>query len=384
VAGRKWTKDEIDYLAEWYGKKSAKEIADALGRTKSSVQTKARSPELNLSDNQGRSLWTEKEEEFLRENYLELGAEECAERLGRTVASVHGKILKIGGGRDSIGPKVEWTDEELAFLYENYQAMEIEDLVEKLGRTKQAIYARAQMLEIQRYTDPAPFFEAWTEQSAYVIGFFAADGWVSKRGPESVRISFGQKDPDVLYAIRDVVGVGEVYLKKNGMHRYYIQSMRTYERLREIFGTDVCRKCRTLQWPDIPDEFIRHFLRGAVDGDGSLFYRKDGLWGFDYTTSSKAFIDALTENIERMTGVCMNPSLNKIDVWHARCSGIKAVCLADWLYRDATISLKRKADLAHQMMEHIGIVYNWLLTPKMREMFPHVLARYEIIERTAQ
>jgi len=383
MAGRKWTDEEVEYLKEHYGDDGAEGIAHVLNRTKSSVQTKAR--ELDLTDDQARGLWTEDDEAFLRENYLELGAEECARRLGRSKASVHGKIRKIGGGRPSIGPKVEWTEQELDFLRDNYHQLTWEEMVEQLGRTEQAIQVRASMLGLQRYVDPYTFFETWTEQSAYVVGFFAADGWVSKRGPESIRIGFGQKDADVLYSIRDAVGVGDVYAKRNRMHRYYIQSTRTYERLCEIFGMDVCKKSHTIRWPDIPDAYVRHFLRGAVDGDGSWFKRsQDGLFEFSYTTSSKAFVDALVETVFLLTGIHLNASLNKISVWHARCVGIKAVCLADWLYRDATIALKRKSDIAHEMMESTGLAQPYSITPKMREMFPHILERYQIVESVGQ
>jgi hypothetical protein len=134
----------------------------------------------------------------------------------------------------------------------------------------------------------------------------------------------------------------------------------------------------------VPDEYVRHFLRGAVDGDGSLFKRTDGLWGWSYTTSSKVFIDALLDTLERLTGIHMNPEFTKLKVWQTRGSGIKATCLADWLYRDATIALERKAQLAAKMMEHTGICHASSLTPKMREMFPHVLERYEVVERVGQ
>jgi len=376
MGGKKWTEDELEYLKKHYGKKSFEEIADALGRTVSAVQSKG--PQLGLSAQD--YLWTEEEEQFLRENYLRLGAEECAKQLGRTVMAVHGKIRKTGGGRPSIGPKVEWTEQELDFLRENYQRLPWGELAEKLGRTEQAIQVRANMLGMQRYIDPYPFFETWTEQSAYVIGFFAADGWVSKRGPESIRIGFGQKDADVLYSIRDAIGTGDVYIKQRGMHMYYIQSVRAYERLCDIFDQDVCRKSHTLQWPNVPDEYIQHFLRGAVDGDGSWFRRKqDKLWEFAYTTSSQPFIDGVVENVGRLTGIHLNPGLNKINVWHARAVGIKAVCLADWFYRDATIALERKAWIAREMMNETGIAYQSSLTPKIREMFPHILERYEIV-----
>jgi hypothetical protein len=380
MGGKRWTKEELEYLENWYGKKSFEEMSAHLGRSISSIQTKG--PTLGL--NAQTDHWTEGEDQFLRENYLVLGADETAERLGRTVHGVHGRVLKIGAGRPSIGPKVVWNDEDKDFLRENYQRLSWEELVQKLGRTEQAIKRRGSMLGLQKYIDAYPFFETWTEESAYTIGFFAADGWVDKRGPESIRINFGQKDPDILYSIRDAIGVGEVYPKKKGMHEYYIQSVRAYDRLCDIFGHDVCRKSHTLQWPDIPDEYVRHFLRGAVDGDGSLFKRNDGLWGAGYTSSSKDFVDALVENVERLVGIQVSSGPGSHQSWQARCAGIKAVCLADWLYRDATIALERKAWIAREMMETSGLCQPTSLTPKMRALFPHILDRYEVVERVAQ
>lgn len=329
--------------------------------------------------------WTKEEIAFLKENYLKLGAKECARQLGRSRTACNSKIRKVGGGRPPIGPRNDWSEEEVAYVKKNYQRLSWEEMQEALGRTKMAIFHQANSLGMKRYVEPAPFFEEWTEESAYVIGFFAADGWVNKRGPKSIRIGFSQKDGDILFAIRKAIGVGQVYVKNNGMHRYYIQSMRTYERLCSVFGQDVCNKSHTLQWPDIPDEFVRHFIRGAVDGDGSFFRNNtDRLWRFSYATSSQAFIDALVDTIKRLTGIELNPGINRLNVWHARAAGAKAVCLADWLYRDATIALERKAALAQEMMNSKGMAYWNRLTPKMRAMFPHILDRYEIVERAAQ
>jgi hypothetical protein len=375
MAGKKWTEAELAYLNNQYGKQDAEDIARAMGRTKSSVQTKA--AELGLKDE--RVLWSDEDVVFLRENYLTLGADEVARRLGKTVGAVHGKIRKVGGGRPSIGPRVEWTEAEDEFLRENYQGLTIDELEQHLGRTKGAIYARAQLLDVVRYVDPFPFFETWTEQSAYVVGLFAADGWVSKRGPESIRIAFDVKEPDILYALQEAIGSGRMGRKASGMYSYYIQSTKVYEWLCNLFGRDVCRKSKTLQWPNVPTEFMRHFIRGAMDGDGALFKTRDNLWSISYASGSEGFVYGMEKAIFDHTGIVMNTGLNKIHVWHTRCTGIKAVCLADWLYRDATIALERKAWIAREMMQTRGTAHKGSITDKMREMFPHIISGYRLL-----
>jgi hypothetical protein len=375
MAGKRWTKEQIEHLNNWYGKKGAAEIAQEIGRTKSSVQTKA--AELGLQDRRGK--WTDEDVQFLQENYLTLGAEETARHLGKSVAAVHGKIRKVGGGRASIGPRVVWTEDELDYLREHNQEMSWEELGKQLGRTPMAVQVRASMLGLKKYIDPFPFFETWTEESAYVVGFFAADGWATKRGPASIRIGFAQNELGILQKLQAVIGTGRISYKASGSHHFYVQSVKTYEHFCKIFGRDVCKKSRTLQWPDVPDEYIRHFIRGAVDGDGSLFKHSGNLWSFAYTSSSFDFASALTKVIFDRTGIVLSLGENKESVWHARCTGIKAVCLADWLYRDATISLERKAWIAREMMETRGIAQASSITPKMRATFPHIIEGYQIV-----
>ena len=309
-----------------------------------------------------------------------MGAKETAKRLGRTLSAIHTKIREVGGGREPIGPRVDWTQEELEYLRQNYQLQSIEDLVTHLGKSKSAIRHQAIVLGIKHYIDPYPFFSNWTEESAYTIGFFAADGNVDKRGPDSFRINFSQKEPDIIYALRDVVGTGRIITKANGAYEFYVQSTRTYQLLCKIFGCEVARKSLTLLWPSVPDTFMRHFIRGAMDGDGSLMRKKDRTWTIEYTTGSKWFAEGYKETIWRLTGIATHIIVNKLGIPHIRCAGIKAVCLASWLYKDAKIALERKAWIAREMYEHPGgQAQASSITPKMREMFPEIIGAYSIV-----
>jgi len=372
---KRWTVAEEEFLKKEYGKKQAEDVARELGRSKTSVCSHAAGMGLDGRPNR----WTKKEEDFLRDNYLEMGADAVAEKLGRTASAIHTKIREVGGGRESIGPRVEWSEDELGYLRENYQETTWEVLEEKLGRTKQAIQIRAQMVGIKRYVDPYPFFEKWTEESAYVIGFFAADGWALRRGPNSIRIGFSQKDPEILYSLKKLLGTGRITKKADGMHEYYVHSTRTYEFLCDLFGHDVCNKSHNLQWPSVPDKYIRHFTRGAFDGDGSFPRRKDSLGEASYTSVSKDFVCALADNAYRLAGIEMSVKENKIGVYHARCVGIKAVCFASWLYKDCAIALGRKKSLAKQMVNNVRTAYRSSVSDKMEEVFPEIISTYKFI-----
>jgi hypothetical protein len=320
--------------------------------------------------------WTKEEITYLRENYLTLGAEDAAKGLNRTVSAIHTKIREIGGGRNS----VEWSDAALDYLRQNYQTTKLEDLAICLGRTEHAINRRASMLGLQKYIDPYQFFESWTEESAYTIGFFAADGNVDKRGPESLRINFSQKEPDIIYALRDAIGTGKIIRKSRGTYELYIQSVKIYQRLCAIFSQDVCRKSLTLKWPSIPDEYAKHFTRGAMDGDGALMKKKDGTWEISYSTGSGDFAKGLEKEVFRLTGIKMHVGYSRSHLYAIRCAGIKAVCLASWLYKDCKIALDRKEWIAREMYNTLGgVAYSDGITPKMHEMFPDILNTYRIV-----
>lgn len=368
----KWKPEEDQYLSTWYGEIGAQEIANKLGRSKSVVY--ARATRLGLK---GRVIsWTDQEVSFLKKNYVNVGARESARKLHRTIQAVHAKARELDCGHPKIGPRNDWPKEEIEFLKNNYQRLSWEELQSSLNRTKSSILHQAQAIGIRRYIEPCPFFEEWTEKSAYAIGFFAADGWVTKRSSNSIRIGFSQKEPDIIYALKDAIGSGRISQKSNGMYEYYVQSVAAYERLCEIFGHDVHRKAKTLRWPNIPEGYIRHFIRGAVDGDGSLFMRKEGLWGFAYSTSSEEFIRSLCDVVFDSTGIKLGVGNNKLGVYHARCVGIKAICLADWLYYNCSIALERKEAIARAMVQTIGVAQESSITEKMKETFPHILSRH--------
>lgn len=346
MGSKKWTPAEVEYIKNSIGKLSWSEIGEQIGRSASAVQAKASAEGLTP-----RNVWKEEEDEFLKENYLTLGAEEVSKHLGRSLYAVHSRVRLVGGGRDSLGSRKEWSKEELDFLRENYHAMSVRELSEHLGRTEDAIYVRVQKIGIKKYVEPFSFFQDWSEEVAYAVGFFAADGSVNIRGPESVRIEFSQKERGIIDKLHAAIGYGNIVPRSNGMFELYIQSVKTYEWLCTIFGADVCSKSNTLAWPAIPDEFTRHFVRGAFDGDGSLFLRDDGYWSMSYTTGSPRFAYALAGEILYNTGIDVSIGENKIGVWHVRKTGQDVAKVVQWIYGGANIYLERKMKLAQDIMD---------------------------------
>lgn len=124
------------------------------------------------------------------------------------------------------------------------------------------------------------------ENKAYWLGFLYADGCILEmklydgtKIPQTIQISISIKDIDILHKfMKDIeldkkIYIGTAYNKK---------SETQYCRL-QIGSGLMCadlnkygcypRKTHSLKFPNnIPDNLIRHFIRGYFDGDGSVYF----------------------------------------------------------------------------------------------------------------
>lgn len=88
-----WTKEHLAYLRDNYGKKTLREIADVVGRSKDAVRKRAQlvSPVAIRA-----SSWSAECEGVLRELYGQVDVAEIAERLGRSETAIYRYAQKLG------------------------------------------------------------------------------------------------------------------------------------------------------------------------------------------------------------------------------------------------------------------------------------------------
>ena len=76
------------------------------------------------------------------------------------------------------------------------------------------------------------------------------------------------------------------------------------ERLRELGITK--NKSLIVKFPEVPDKFLSHFIRGVFDGDGSVFFDpkcKKSPLGVNFTSGSKEFMTTLESRLHSHAGV---------------------------------------------------------------------------------
>ena len=161
-----------------------------------------------------------------------------------------------------------------------------------------------------KYSLDEKFFDKWSGAMAYVLGFWFADGYM--RHEKSYRIVFISNDRNILRQIRRVLGASHPITDRKTDRSLVLSvfSKRLYQRLAILGG--LRRKSRTVRFPRIPDKYLKDFIRGYFDGDGSVFFvnyisTKNGKprreLRSNFTSGSKLFLDGLMDALNQRLGL---------------------------------------------------------------------------------
>lgn len=155
----------------------------------------------------------------------------------------------------------------------------------------------------QKASDLNPFKEE-NELKYYLLGLIFADGNLSK-SQNSYRLSIRLNDLDLISLLYPLFSdtskriiYKEEFLVKNKLKPSYLIINSNLEAI------DICRyfgiterKSLTMLFPSIPDIFLKDFIRGYFDGDGSVFisskYKDTVYLGVTFTSGSKKFLEVL-------------------------------------------------------------------------------------------
>ncbi len=253
-------------------------------------------------EKQGRgTVWSEEELNFLRENYRADKKQELIGKLNRRWPAITHMAGKLGFKFDKSGMtyNVIWTDEEETYLIDNYASGDLKEIAEKLGRTKKAITERAKLLKIQRdydivrkqchhYTINEDFFKVWSDDMAYILGLIWTDGCILDND-YCVDITQHVKDKYILEKINTLIGSNRPIRRDRNTSVFAINNKIIYEDLLSL-GL-IQRKSKTVDVPiNLPSNHIPSFIRGVMDGDGSVNTKAKRM---RICTASKKFADGI-------------------------------------------------------------------------------------------
>jgi hypothetical protein len=209
-----------------------------------------------------------------------------------------------------------------------------------------------------KYITNVKFFDKIdNEAKAYFLGLLYADGnnYVKKGHSYQISITLQEVDGYILEKLRDYLSpmtklkLIKDKLTNNNHILFKINSKTVSDQLINL-GC-IPNKSLVLQFPEIREDLLHHFIRGYFDGDGSLYLKTKSNGHIDYmwqVTSTNKFCIKLREYLAKrqihatIKLACANSNLvtSTLSVGGNR----QVLRLLQFLYQNADIFLKRKYD----------------------------------------
>jgi len=254
-----------------------------------------------------------------------------------------------------------WTEQENEFLKRNYISMSWTQLQYNLeNRTQQSIRVQANKLGFKKqpgsldYTVNENFFDTWNAEVAYVLGYIVADGCLAVRPAQcSHTLKFCSKDWRLLIKIRKALSSDHLLsFKKVNNKTYYLLSIGSKKIIKKLLSLGILpctnsAKTKYQKFPQIPQPYISHFIRGNFDGDGCIYLTKTGKkrnnivlhLNFKGTIS---FLNKLSQIVNSQLNVTLKVPYTYRGNHELCYHNNEAIRILDWLYKNADIYLERK------------------------------------------
>lgn len=253
-----------------------------------------------------------------------------------------------------------WSDNDIKYLIDHYLTQNYAEIAQQIGKSEKSTATKAQRLGLikqqqPRYKINQRCFDTVNKDIAYILGFIITDGCVSNNRLE---IHVQRSDKYILEAIRNKLDkkipiLDHEFISKHNNQIYLssrllLNSIQICNRLRD-FGI-VLRKTGIENMKNIPSKYRYHYLRGVLDGDGSIYLTKKNHLRFSICCSNKQFLVKLRRftfpNYGYLTS-CMNGQ-NLLYKWNVnKQSHIQEIYSK--IYKNCgTLFLKRKK----QILDH--------------------------------
>jgi hypothetical protein len=256
------------------------------------------------------------------------------------------------------------TDDEKRRMIEAYQSgLSARKAAALVGRSDPACFGalreagiqpRTLSVSHQKYKANYHFFDLIdSEEKAYWLGFVMADSTMQRN---DISIRLAEKDLNHIEKFKRTLKsdhpIHPYQAKVKGKSYPYRRLVICSEYMRKTLNRyGFIKKCECLGAPTefFDEKLHHHYWRGVCDGDGSFCLSKKGNWSFEITSHPALIDDLHTFLLQQMF---TRAAIEREGTYSRfRVSGnivTKAVAIA--LYREATVFMDRKKELAEQVM----------------------------------
>lgn len=257
------------------------------------------------------------------------------------------------------GGVIAWTEDQVAYIIDKYVNENIS--LKELGKQFGCSYGTIRNLlnkngiaskgNKRGYPRNELFFNLInTPEKAYWLGFMYADGCVHSTNYE---ISINITDLEHVEKFKNAIGAinhkitttkkayGDMKNPKP-LYQFSIKDKQLHNDLIK-WGCVPQKSLKLKKIPNIPRDYISHFIRGFFDGDGSIHYLKGtNNYRISFTNGSSDFLNDIQKELS--TNVSLGKEDNK-NTYQLQIAGKHQVMrILNYLYKDSneTIRLNRK------------------------------------------
>jgi hypothetical protein len=208
----------------------------------------------------------------------------------------------------------------------------------------------------------------WSPEMAYVVGLMATDGNLAR---SRWGLSLASNDKDLLETVRQCLSLRNAMTPYTDSHCYHIQwrDRHLYTWLLAIGLTPA--KSLTLGPLNVPDEYFADFVRGCVDGDGTVLVYTDRYHAakracyvyerlyVSLASASRPFLDWVRAQVSRLvgpSGAIRHDQRAGRSTWTLRYAKADSIRVLRWIYYTPDIPcLYRKRAKAERFLSPLGI-----------------------------
>src|SRR3989344_2488202 len=301
--------------------------------------------------------WSKKEVSDLKKYYPVLRVKDMAKIFpNRTKATIVAKAMSL-----ELPSAKLWQPNENKILKKHFCELCIAKLQKLLPRrSKIAIWAQGERLGLKQNRNHSRlavnenYFKKWSANMAYILGYILSDGCIGegtyKGYSDALKFGVQKRDTDILEKIKkELSSKHKISLCKIANH-FTITNQTIVNDLKKL-GIKY-RKSLREDIPNVPKKYIKDFIRGIFDGDGSISFNKG-----NYPTLSVCGGENTITFIQNhfLSKFNINSKITKVKK-NERCQFLfyvayranTAKTLIKYLYENAELYLERKYKLAQK------------------------------------
>lgn len=169
------------------------------------------------------------------------------------------------------------------------------------------------------------FFEQWSADMAWVLGYICADGCVTRY---QVTFSCKAEDRELLDFVQAATGASSPIrivpasagrIGRGPVARLSISSRKMVQQLGNLHGVCSRKSTGNPPIPDVPNEYLADFFRGVFDGDGTFHMRPTTPYQASVSVvGTELFLTQLRDRMCEVYGL-NKPSVRRVKaIWDVR------------------------------------------------------------------